>query len=95
MADMIEPSLDHHIHAIVPAILPAAKKKVPANMLLTITISYQPYGATSLSKDQTSKGCRSTAPGIVDFDQPRSTSKAGHYACTAGAASFLRKQRRW
>jgi hypothetical protein len=27
MADMIEPSLDHHIHAIVPAILPAAKKE--------------------------------------------------------------------
>ena len=27
MADMIEPSLDHHIHAIASAILPAAKNE--------------------------------------------------------------------
>jgi len=61
---------------------------VPGNFLLAIAISYQTYGTTSLSEDQTSKWCKSIASRIVDFDQLRSTSEAGPCACIAGSASF-------
>jgi hypothetical protein len=86
---MIEPSLDHHFpRDRFQPLRPRQKLNSARDLLLAIAISYQTYGTTSVSEDQISKCCKSIAPQIVDFDQPRSTSKAGPYSCTAGPASL-------
>lgn len=85
--DMIEPSLDHHFPCdrFQPF---RPDRKLRGHRLLTIAISSPTYGATSVSEDQTSECCKSIAPRIVDFDKPRSTSKAGPHVAALDQRVF-------
>jgi hypothetical protein len=86
---MIEPSLKHHFPRDRFQPFRPRQKLNSAREFAAGDCDLIPNVRTmSVSEDQTSKCCKSIAPQIVDFDQPRSTSKAGPYSCTAGPASL-------
>jgi hypothetical protein len=86
MADMIEPSFDHHFLRDRFGHFPGGQ--CPEIFCWRLRSRTKSYGMTSLSEDQTSKWRKSIASRIVDFDQLRSKSEAGPCACIAGSASF-------